>query len=235
MHKASRSSFPGTPFLGTAHFPSHFRPFHIPTDFLQTAILLCTLFTPKIEIMNKKIMAVGIACLFMSIVHGQSLQKKDIPAAVSSALAKKYPEATRVTWEKEKGNYEANWGGKSGEDNSVQFTPSGDFIEIVKAMAVSDLPASIPSYIKEHYKGARITEAGKVTNAAGKTSYEVEVHKKDLLFDEKGNFIKAHKSRRVNTRRSLNKTNCPPSAVPPLNRTGHSSLSFCRCQNDIRN
>ena len=118
-------------------------------------------------------------------------QKISVPSAVKSSLSKKYPAATKVTWEKEKGNYEANWGGKSGEDNSVQFTPAGDFIEIVNAISVSELPASVPVYVKAHYKGAKITEAGRVTDAKGKISYEAEVHGKDIVFDEKGNFLKA--------------------------------------------
>ena len=117
-------------------------------------------------------------------------EKITVPAAVKPALSKKYPEATKVTWEKEKGNYEANWGGKSGEDHSVQFTPAGDFIEIVNAIPVSDLPQPVLDYVKEHYKGAKITEAGRVTDAKGKISYEAEVHGKDIVFDEKGNFIK---------------------------------------------
>ena len=103
---------------------------------------------------------------------------------------KKYPEAAKVSWEKEKGNYEANWGGKSGEDNSVMFTPTGTFIEIVKAIPVSDLPKSIAPYIKAHYNGAKIKEAGKVTDAAGKTMYEAEIKGKDLIFDENGKFMK---------------------------------------------
>lgn len=115
----------------------------------------------------------------------------NVPAVVKSALHKNYANATKVTWEKENGNYEANWGGKSGEDNSVQYTPSGNFIEIVNAIAINQLPASVATYVKEHYKGAKITEAGKVTDAKGKLSYEAEVHGKDIIFDENGNFVKA--------------------------------------------
>lgn len=114
-----------------------------------------------------------------------------VPTAVKSALTKKYADAKNVTWEKENGNYEANWGGKSGEDNSVQFTPSGSFIEIVNAMQISELPAKVTAYVKQHYKGAKITEAGKITDAKGKMSYEAEVHGKDIVFDENGNFVKA--------------------------------------------
>ena len=119
--------------------------------------------------------------------------KVHVPSAVKTALAKKYPDASNVTWEKENGNYEANWGGKSGEDHSVQFTSSGNFIEIVNAIAVNQLPDMVTAYVKEHYKGAKITEAGKVTDAKGKLSYEAEVHGKDIIFDENGNFVRAEK------------------------------------------
>ncbi len=63
----------------------------------------------------------------------------------------KYPESTKfkVAWEKEKANYEANWGGKSGEDNSALFTPTGIFIEHVKAISINQLPAKASEYIKK--------------------------------------------------------------------------------------
>ena len=123
----------------------------------------------------------------------ESKEKISVPVEVKHALTKKYPDAKKVTWEKENGNYEANWGGKSGEDNSVQFTPKGEFIEIVKAIPVSQLPKPVLTYVSEHYKGAKITEAGKVTDATNKQTYEAEVKRKDIIFDENGKFIKAEK------------------------------------------
>ncbi|HEY5407842.1 MAG TPA: PepSY-like domain-containing protein [Ginsengibacter sp.] len=125
--------------------------------------------------------------------ENENNQHINVPAKAKSALRQKYPEAKNVGWEKEDGNYEANWGGKSGEDNSVQFTPAGNFIEIVKAIPVASLPKPIMTYANMHYKGVKITEAGKVTDAAGKISYEVELKGKDVIFDEDGNFIKAEK------------------------------------------
>jgi hypothetical protein len=113
-----------------------------------------------------------------------------VPAAVKTALQQKYPSASGVTWEKEKGNFEANWGGVSKEDNSVLFTPAGVFVEQVVAMPVARLPAAVTDYVHTHYAGAKITEAGKVKDAEGRTRYEAEVKGKDLLFDENGNFIK---------------------------------------------
>ncbi len=139
--------------------------------------------------MKKVFMALLMFCGGTVLVKAQTVKESQVPAAVKSALKSKYAEAKGVQWEKEKGNYEANWGGKSKEDNSVQFTPSGEFIEIVKAIPVSQLPAPVLSYVKAHYKGAKITEAGKVTDAKGKMSYEAAVNKKDIIFDEKGNFV----------------------------------------------
>ncbi|GAC1526647.1 MAG: hypothetical protein NVS3B15_02790 [Sediminibacterium sp.] len=120
----------------------------------------------------------------------QDLKEKDIPQVVKTSFAKKYPDVKKANWEKEKGNFEANWGGKSGEDHSAVFTPAGSFVEIVDVIPVDHLPASVASYVKKHYKGARITEAGKVTDAAGKHMFEAEIHGKDLIFDEKGVFIR---------------------------------------------
>jgi hypothetical protein len=120
----------------------------------------------------------------------QDVKSKQVPAVVKEALAKKYTTAIKVAWEKEKGNYEANWGGKSGEDTSVQFTPSGIFVEEVNAIPVNQLPLSVAAYVKEHYNGTKIKEAGKVTDAEGRKMFEAEIKGRDLIFDESGKFIK---------------------------------------------
>ncbi|MEO8887557.1 MAG: PepSY-like domain-containing protein [Mucilaginibacter sp.] len=138
----------------------------------------------------KKLLFAGVALVITGNLMAQDLKSKDVPTNVKNALISKYPQAAKVSWEKEKGNYEANWGGKSGEDNSVMFTPAGVFVEIVKAIPVSALPKAVAPYVAAHFKGAKINEAGKVTDAAGKTFYEAEVKGGDLIFDEKGSFVK---------------------------------------------
>lgn len=140
----------------------------------------------------KKLLFISLPLLFTASnwVNAQSKKQLTVPGAVKTALMQKYPAAAKTTWEKEKGNYEANWGGKSGEDMSVQFTPAGVFVEQVQAIKVSALPTAIPAYVQQHYKGVKITEAGKVTDAKGGNYFEAEVKGKDLVFDEKGNFVK---------------------------------------------
>ena len=141
--------------------------------------------------MKKFILSVSLLAGSMtSIAVAQDLKSKDVPEAVKTAFAKKYPDAKKVSWEKEKGNYEANWGGKSGEDSSVTFTPSAIFVEIVVAIPLSQLPRSVAPYVNNKYNGAKIREDGKVTDAAGRHMYEAEIKGKDLIFDEKGVFLK---------------------------------------------
>jgi len=136
----------------------------------------------------KKLLVASLMFLCLMIV-GYAQKSISVPSAVKASFMQKYTEATKVTWEKEKGNYEANWGGKSGEDNSAMFTPTGNFVEIVKAIKVSELPASVAPYVKAHFKGAKINEAGKVTDAKGKETYEAEIKGKDLIFDLNGKYL----------------------------------------------
>ena len=44
--------------------------------------------------------------------------------------------------------------------------------------------------MKEHYKNPRFGDIGKVFDAHGKTSYKVEVNRKDVIFNGNGNFVK---------------------------------------------
>lgn len=140
--------------------------------------------------MRKIVLSASMVAAVLGMANAQKVKSEKVPAAVKTALTAKYPTAVKVTWEKEKGNYEANWGGKSGEDMSVQYTPEGSFVEQVVAISPFELPAGVAEYVKQHYKGVKITEAGKVTDAKGTLMYEAEVKEKDLVFDEKGNFLK---------------------------------------------
>ncbi len=63
-----------------------------------------------------------IFLLFIGHANAQDLKTVAVPSVAKPALQKKYPEAKAAQWGIEKENYEANWGGKSAEDNSVQFT-----------------------------------------------------------------------------------------------------------------
>jgi hypothetical protein len=142
--------------------------------------------------MKKQILLLSSICILFlgTIANAQKVKSTEVPTVVKSALQSQFPSASKVTWEKEKGNFEANWGGKSGEDHSVVFTPAGGLVETLDAIPVSKLPKPVFEYVKKNYKGAKISEAGKGKDANGVTFYEAEVNHKDLVFDENGNFQK---------------------------------------------
>jgi hypothetical protein len=144
----------------------------------------------KHHFMTRFIFSLAGVWLFAFSAGAQKLKKADVPAAAQHALVRYYPTAAHVVWEKEKGNYEANWGGRSNEDSSVIFTPAGQLVEMAVAIQVRDLPSGVVAYVRKNYPGVRVTEAARVTDAAGKISYEAEAKGKDLIFDESGAFIK---------------------------------------------
>ena len=143
--------------------------------------------------MKKYLTTVFLSGFLMAGAKAQDLKTANVPKAVTAALLAKYPESAKykVAWEKEKGNYEANWGGKSGEDNSAVFTPTASFIELVQAIAINKLPAKALAYIKTNKSSVKVTEAGLVIDAKGIVTYEAEIKGgQELIFDKDGNFIK---------------------------------------------
>ena len=143
----------------------------------------------------KKIIGVTAILFAMSSAtfaqENENSQHINVPVKVKTALKQKYPEAKNVGWEKENGNYEANWGGKESEANSVQYKPDGTFVEMVQKIPVNQLPELVIVYINKHYKEVKITKAGKITDAEGNLFYKTEIKERDLLFDENGKFVKA--------------------------------------------
>jgi Putative beta-lactamase-inhibitor-like, PepSY-like len=133
--------------------------------------------------------------LMLAITISTSAQKvkaSEVPVAVMNAFQKQYPKATDVTWDKEKGNYEASFDLHK-VDNSVLFNESGKIIETEIEIEISQLPKGVVEYVKANYKGMSVKEAAKITDANGVVTYEAEIKGMDLLFDSSGKFMKESK------------------------------------------
>ena len=138
--------------------------------------------------MKKTIVMLAATVISLSAC-GQKLKEKDVPSAVTSAFKQKFSDAKDVDWEKENGNYEAEF--KAGKiEQSVVFDGTGKIVETEVEIKESELPASVKEYLSQKYSGEKIKEAAKITDANGTVTYEAEVHDKDLIFDSNGNFIK---------------------------------------------
>ena len=135
-----------------------------------------------------------MSALFATIGFAACAQKLDaakVPAAVKAAFAKQYPGVT-ATWEKENGNYEVNFKQNS-NTMSALYTANGTLTESEMDIKITDLPATVLAYVKEHYKGKTVKEAAKITKADGSVNYEAEINGKDVIFDANGKFIKETK------------------------------------------
>ncbi|MEO8116329.1 MAG: PepSY-like domain-containing protein, partial [Bacteroidota bacterium] len=95
-------------------------------------------------------------------------------------------------WDKENTNYEASFK-MDKHDMSELYDANGNLQETEMDIKVSELPASVMNYIKEHYAGEKVKEAAKITKADGIMMYEAEVKGIDVLFDANGNFLREEK------------------------------------------
>lgn len=132
-----------------------------------------------------------ISCLTITSCS-QSVKSSQVPAAVKSAVEKKYP-GINGKWEQENGNYEFNLK-KDNKEISLVVTTAGVVIETETEIAIAELPATAISYMKSHYAGKSIKEAAKIIDKDGIITYEAGLKEKDVLFDGNGNYIKEVKN-----------------------------------------
>lgn len=135
------------------------------------------------------LLAVGITTF---TACAQKVKEADVPAPVKAAFTKAYPNSKAGSWEKENGNYEAEFDLNKTE-MSVLIDPSGKITETETGIQVSELPKTVTDYCAKNYAGKKIAEASKIVNAAGVLTYEAEINKMDVLFDKDGKFIKESK------------------------------------------
>lgn len=107
------------------------------------------------------------------------------PAAVKAAIARLYPAAKNVKFEKENGDYEAGFK-HNGKSMSVVLDAKGNVKETETVIAISELPTAVRDYVAKQMPGKKIKEAAEIVDAKGGKKYEAEVNGKDLLFDTAG-------------------------------------------------
>ncbi|RYZ47298.1 MAG: hypothetical protein EOP49_21715 [Sphingobacteriales bacterium] len=136
-----------------------------------------------------KAISITVISLVLSLTLFAQPGKKGVPDIVVAAFQKKFPSAQGITWEKENGNFEAEFRiAKSSQ--SALFDKSGMLLESETEITKDKLPVGARTYIAQHYKSAKIKECAKITDVSGVVTYEAEIKGKDVIFDSKGNFLK---------------------------------------------
>ncbi len=139
----------------------------------------------------KKIMLFLLLAGMLQNLSGQKISASKVPAPITNAFKKQYPDVKSVTWETEKGNFEANFK-RNGTATSVLYDENGNLEETEVDIKVSELPASVGTYVKAHYKST-IKEASKITKPNGEITYEATLSNTDVIFDSNGNYLKEMK------------------------------------------
>ncbi|GIV29364.1 MAG: hypothetical protein KatS3mg028_0430 [Bacteroidia bacterium] len=136
--------------------------------------------------MKPIIVSMLIACT--AVLNAQ----KQAPDAVKKSFAAKFPDVKKVKWEKENGNWEANFD-KDKKEYSAVFSEDGKWVETEVEIPANELPAAVKDAVNKRYPNTPITEAAIIEKNDGFKVYEAEIKyngkKVDLLLDEKGKFL----------------------------------------------
>lgn len=119
----------------------------------------------------------------------QKIKEAEVPEVVKTTFSKKFPGAKVEKWEKENGNYEAEFDFNKIETSAL-FAAAGSLIETEVEIKASELPKTVSDYVDKNLAGKKVKEASKITDAKGVVTYEAEVDEADYIFDEKGIFQK---------------------------------------------
>jgi len=129
------------------------------------------------------------SCATSAPLEGEEV---NVPTAVKRSFEKTFPHAEHVAWIKEGADYEASFSQKKGA-YSATFNLVGTLQATEKSIPDYALPNRALEYLRTHYAGAAIDEAAEITLADSTTNYEAEVKGMDVIFDDRGGFLKVVK------------------------------------------
>ena len=132
--------------------------------------------------MKKTMFVLLTAALMSNAACAQKISADKVPAAVSTAFKTKFPSATKINWEMEKSEYEANFN-LNGVETSANFDNTGKWLETETEIKTSALPTAIQSTLAKDFAGFKVNEASKIESVKNGNCYEAEVEKGEETFD----------------------------------------------------
>jgi len=132
-----------------------------------------------------------IVVLIMIFAVTISAQEKNakIPNKVIESFTSSHPNIKKLIWDKEGNNYEANYE-QDGKKYSAVVDKKGNILETETDIDISELPKGAEKYIKQNYKGYKLSGAAKIVDDKNNVKYEAEISKdkvhKDVIFDKSG-------------------------------------------------
>ena len=126
--------------------------------------------------------------------YATSFAQSKTPTAAVAAFNQKFPNATKVKWDKESAhNYEAEFEWK-GVNYSANFSDTGEWLETESPIAFNQLPEKVQSAFNIAHKEATVKAVAKIETSKGITKFEVEfkqgVKTVELFYTADGKEIK---------------------------------------------
>ncbi len=131
----------------------------------------------------KKMMLLAAFGLTAFMAHSQKLKSDQVPAAVKDSFNKRFPKAQHVSWSKESSTeYEAEFK-NNGSAQSVNFDPSGTWIETETEIKKSALPPEVQATLAKEFPGYKVEEPELSETASNGTLYETEVENGKVIYE----------------------------------------------------
>ena len=119
---------------------------------------------------------ISLTMIFAALSLSACGQSNQVPNKVKKAFEQKFPNASKVSWDKENASeWEAEFK-MNGEEFSANFKQDGTRLETEYEIEKSELPASVKQALNSEFKGYDIEEAEMSETVDGKM-YEFELEK----------------------------------------------------------
>ena len=103
-------------------------------------------------------------------------QKSNVPAKVKTAFTEKFPNATKISWDKENAKeWEAEFK-MNGKEYSANFDNNGNWKETEYEVEKSDIPSDVKSTLDSDFNGYKIEEA-EISETESDKVYEFQLEK----------------------------------------------------------
>lgn len=122
-------------------------------------------------------------------------QIRQLPDAVKSAFAKKYPDVQKVTWEDKIIYVLARFTGQNDKECTAKFSSKGEWQWTETAMKFEDLPGPVQDgFNKSKYVDWQVDHVFLVDQPAAAGQYKIQaqkspVQKRNLVFSAKGRLL----------------------------------------------
>ncbi len=136
----------------------------------------------------KKIILLFAVMGMIACSYAQPLMTNDIPAKISKTFEKSHPKISQVEWIKVGDDYKASFV-DTDKNMAVLYNASGKVIETEKEVLISQLPTAVLKYVNDNYPGEVVQRKVLITNAKGRSSYELQIKEQALAFNSQGKLL----------------------------------------------